>query len=103
MRFAEEGDVNFCFRAGYCYSNGKGVAKDLDKAIYWYTKAAEKRDKYAQHVLGEIYFHEKKDYSKAKYWWEKSAAQGHSIAKSDLELYFSPKAVARRQAKEKKK
>ena len=51
LRFAEEGDVEFCFKAGYCYSHGKGVAKDDDKAKYWWGKAAAQGDKSAEMCL----------------------------------------------------
>ena len=30
---------------------GKGVTKDVDKAIYWYEKSAEQGDKYALKAL----------------------------------------------------
>lgn len=100
LRFAEEGKTFFCFLAASCYKNGHGVAKDIDKAIYWYTKAAKKRDKDALYILGEIYFYDKKDYSMAKYWMEKAAAQGFGSAKNFIELYLSPKAVAKRQARD---
>ena len=100
LRFAEEGDSDFWHRAGYCYDWGKGVTKDVDKAMYWYTKSAERGDKFSQYNLGQCYFYDKKDYSKAKYWWENAAAQGHENAKKKLNEHFSPEAVAKRQAEQ---
>ncbi len=103
LRFAEEGDSDFWHRAGYCYDCGKGVTKDVDKAMYWYTKSAERGDKFSQYNLGQCYFYDKKDYSKAKYWWEKAAARGHENAKKKLNEHFSPEAEAKRQAEEERK
>jgi TPR repeat protein len=37
----EPKDAGAQFNLGVRYYNGEGVAKDLEKAAYWYTKAAE--------------------------------------------------------------
>ena len=38
-----DGDRLAEFYLGYMYKHGKGVAQDLEKALEWYTKAAEKK------------------------------------------------------------
>jgi len=38
------------------YKNGIGVLKDIEKAMYWYTKAAEAGLVEAQYLLGELYY-----------------------------------------------
>ena len=36
------GDVMAKYNIGLCYKHGRGVTKDIIKAIEWFTKAAEK-------------------------------------------------------------
>jgi TPR repeat protein len=66
--------------------------QDYDKAIYWYTKAAEQGNSYAQVNLGVYYLHRIKaqdaignsvlldllleNLKKAAYWFTKAAEQG---------------------------
>jgi TPR repeat protein len=38
-----------------CYENGKGTEKNLEKAFYWYQKAAENGVKEAMHNLAIYY------------------------------------------------
>lgn len=40
-----------------CYQYGFGVEKDIQRAIYWYTKSADLGDPEAQNSLGEIYLY----------------------------------------------
>src|SRR6266542_3857985 len=40
---------------GYLYEKGKGTEKDLEKAIYWYNKAAENGNKITQYSLLRCY------------------------------------------------
>ena len=60
---------------------------DIDKAIYWYEKAAELGDKLIQSDLG-FFYELKGDYSKAIYWYEKSAIQGENRAQYNLGLIY---------------
>jgi TPR repeat protein len=39
---------------GYFY-NGIGIEENIEKAIYWYEKAAEKGDEVTQYNLGLVY------------------------------------------------
>ncbi len=41
---------------GYCYDNGQGVAKDLSKAVEFYTLAANQGNAFAQFNLGYCYY-----------------------------------------------
>ena len=103
LRFAEQGDSEFWFKAGWCYSNGKGVAQDQKKAVFWYEKSAAQGNKYAQYNLALLYFYGNgvtKDLNKAKELWSKAAAQGDADAKEKLDKYFSPEAIAKRKAEE---
>jgi TPR repeat protein len=77
---------------GLMYYFGKGVPEDLQQAIGWLTKAAEKNDAIAQYYLGKTYSEGKywleKDDKKALEWLTKAAEQGHSTARGLLaEMY----------------
>jgi len=71
-----------------------GVWCDLEKANYWFVKAAEQGDTDAQYELGLMYEKGRgvpKDYAKAAEWFSKAAAQGNteamdSLAKVELAL-----------------
>ena len=39
---------------GWCYENGKGVPKDMKKAVYWYREAAEQGDAEAKDALRRL-------------------------------------------------
>jgi uncharacterized protein len=40
LKKAEQGDADAQHRLGLMYANGRGVAKDYEKAAEWYLKAA---------------------------------------------------------------
>ena len=44
-QLAAQGDVVSQYNLGYCYSNGKGVSKDMGKALKWYNMAVAQGDK----------------------------------------------------------
>ena len=52
---AEAGDPLAQFNVGTLYDEGRGVPRNLDKAVEWWTKAAEQGYARAQHNLGLIY------------------------------------------------
>lgn len=65
------------------YQKGDGVKLDMNKALFWYEKAANANLAIAQYNLGMIYFEGaiiEKDEAKAKELWQKAAAQGLEIA-----------------------
>ena len=69
---------------GSMYEEGKGVEKDLTKAVEWYQKSAEQGDAEGQWRLGVMYEEGEgveKDLAKAAEWYQKSAEQGNSIGK----------------------
>ena len=41
LKKAQQGDPEAQFNLGWCYANGQGVKQDWQKAVEWYTKAAE--------------------------------------------------------------
>ena len=68
IKKAEAGSAEAMNVVGLCYDSGRGVPKDMAKAIEWYTKAAEKGDSNAMINLGGIHDDEAKK-------WEAKAAQ----------------------------
>jgi len=65
------------------YQKGDGVEQNLDKAFYWYEKAANSNLAIAQYNLGMMYFEGRvveKDELKAKELWQRAANQGLEAA-----------------------
>jgi len=82
-------DAEEQFGLGLSYYKGDGVPKDIEKAIYWFTKAAEQGQALAQNGLGCCYYKGEgvpKDLKKAVYWWTKAADQGQAEAQSSLRV-----------------
>lgn len=67
---AEQGDAKSQNVVGTYYETGNGFLKDYDKAIYWYTKAAEQGNTNAQYHLAVIYNKVKNDVMKSYMWFE---------------------------------
>jgi TPR repeat protein len=81
------------YTIGRLYALGKGLAKDLSKAVIWYTKAAEHGNPSAQFELALMYRFGNgvpKDSERAASWYAQAAQQGHSGAQLSLgQLYDS--------------
>ena len=74
---------------GVCYANGFYVEKDMEKAAYWFRKAARQGLDVAQFNLANCYYHGygvKKDRKLAFYWYERADRQGLLIAKEMFTL-----------------
>ena len=81
---AEQGNINAQFELGNLYSNKNTPNYDIEKAILWYSKAANQGSGYAQNNLGRIYSSvtKKGEFPGAKfndelafYWMLKAAQQ----------------------------
>ncbi|POG78598.1 hypothetical protein GLOIN_2v1535801, partial [Rhizophagus irregularis DAOM 181602=DAOM 197198] len=62
-----------------CYKNGEGIEKNLEKAFYWYQKAAERGHVKAMTNLASYYEigeGTEKNLEKAFYWYQKAAENG---------------------------
>jgi len=69
---------------GVCYANGFYVKKDMEKAAYWFQKAARQGLNVAQFNLANCYYQGtgvKKDRKLAFYWYGRADSQGLLIAK----------------------
>ena len=96
---AEKGDPEAQYQLGNFYASGwddfvndYGVKKDWQKAIEWYTKAAEQGYAEAQYTLGMRYAEGKgvkQDWQKAIEWYTKAAEQGHAEALYTLGMYYA--------------
>ncbi len=75
------------------YENGMGVLKDIEKAIDWYTKAAQEGLVEAQFLLGQLYdnycYINKNYKQKASKWTEKAAKKGHVQAQYKLSYIYT--------------
>lgn len=71
----------------FCYETGKGVEKDMDRAVSFYLKLARKGHVFSQ--LKVAWFYQKgisldKDCVKSVYWYQKAAEQGNPDAQTNL-------------------
>ena len=57
IRDAEYGDANAQYRLGKMYERADRMPKDINKAIYWYNKAAEQNHPGAIMALAELYYY----------------------------------------------
>ncbi|WP_286906372.1 tetratricopeptide repeat protein [Roseovarius sp.] len=81
-RAAEQGDRNALFNLGKLHFEGKGVPKDVPKALANYRQAAELDHILALNTLGALYRGGGKnaeDRGQAKAYFERSAALGNAV------------------------
>lgn len=74
INMAEDGNPMAQRMLGERYAQGlEGAPLDMDKAIFWWNKAAEKGDAFAQYNLGILYKEglggKAKDYAQAYMWF----------------------------------
>ncbi len=80
---AENGDPNAQYGLGILYRQGWGTEKDLEKAIFYYQKAAAQEHVGAIFDIGWSYQSGEgveQNHSKAAVWFEKAAELGHPVA-----------------------
>ena len=93
--FEESGDAEKMMALAELYrshysDNGEQVLPDFDKAIEWYTKAADLGNSDAMKMIGNMYklgslYGGEDDLEKAIEWYQKAADLGNSDAQSYLE------------------
>ncbi len=54
LRSAEKGDADAMFIVGRCYQDGVGTEKDMDKALSWIKKAADKGNAAARRMVAQL-------------------------------------------------
>jgi hypothetical protein len=74
---ARKGDADAQFDLAKNYETGRiGLPKDISQAQYWYRKAADQGDPYAEASLGILFNFGKgvqRDYAQAYMWYERAA------------------------------
>lgn len=86
---ASDGDHHAQFFLAKRLQKGEGIAKDSAKAVYWYTRAAEKDIAPAQLNLGLMYLRGegvKADMAQGRAWLEKAAHLGDNRASYALAM-----------------
>ena len=79
LSLSRRGDVSAQTSLAFLYKNGQGIARDLDKAVTWFTQAAEKGDATAQNMLGLFYYSGQgvqQNFTKAAKYYQMAAEQG---------------------------
>lgn len=77
------------YYVGLYHQNGKGVPVDIDQAVYWFEKAALKKDKNALYHLAMILIkQEKKDYKTIGKLLEQASELGHPHAQYNLAVMY---------------
>jgi len=77
------------YYVGMYYQNGKGVPKNIDQAIYWFEKAAMKKNKNALYHLAMILIkQETKDYETIAKLLKQAADQDHAHAQYNLAVMY---------------
>ena len=87
IRWIASKDADAQFLLGKCYSEGQGVATNLEEAVNWYRKAAEQGNAKAQYSLGDCYeygYGVTKNETEAANWYRKAAEQGNAKAQNNL-------------------
>lgn len=88
---AKTGNLMSQYHLALMYEQGKGVERDVSKAIYWHNIAAERGHALALYSLAKKYLkgvYVLKDTPKALELYEKSASKGYSLAQHDLAILY---------------
>lgn len=83
LELAEQGYPLAECQVGYFYYEGIGVAKDIEKALFWTERAAGHGDRDAQYNLGCFYEEGtgvEANPEKARHWYRLAAAQNQEAA-----------------------
>lgn len=96
---AKKGNANAQFNIAVLYLTGRGVERDLSKAIEWHLKAAAQGLPAAEHGLGVIYYQGlgvKQDYEQALVWFRRAAAKEFADSEFNIGvMYFNNQGVRR--------
>ncbi len=88
---AKNGDVEAMYRLGVRYTDGDGVAKDMNQAITYFKQAADSGYVKSQVYLGSLYYKGygvDKDINKALPYFKKAVDQGDATAQMYLGLIY---------------
>lgn len=89
MIAAKQDHSEACYYVGLYYQNGKGVKQDIKQAVYWYEKAAIKKDKDALYHLAMILIRQpEKDFELIAKLLEQAAVLEHPNAQYNLAVMY---------------
>ena len=91
LPLAREDDLAAQRNIAHLFHHGLGVEKDLDRAFYWYERAADAGLASAQANIGILYLTGEgtdKDAEKAAYYLYRAARAGHTVAQYNMALMF---------------
>ena len=77
---------------GVMYIYGRGVPRDHEQAMYWFSRAAEQGEAMAQYNIAYMHLSGlgvPQDYQQAAYWYTKAAELGHTDAQVDLGVLYA--------------
>lgn len=83
LELARDGNTEATFKVAQCYENGYGRAADMDKAVYWYKRAAEQGQTDAMLWLGTHFLEDGSLDEKAAFKWFSAASE-----KGDLDARY---------------
>jgi TPR repeat protein len=87
MKRVEANDAASIYALGSYYDHGeRGVLQNREKAIDFYTRAADLGSSKAHYNLGAVYY-EGGDMKKAKFHYEATAMAGHEMARFNLGIH----------------
>ena len=89
LTLAEQGDAVAQSSVGVLYDEGKGVARDFDKAVSWYRKSADQGNQFGQFNLGTMYYlgaGTEKDLITACSYFMLATLQGNGPARRHMQL-----------------
>lgn len=89
---AAQGNPSALLEVGNRYAEGKGVGRDVNEAIVWFTRAANLGSAAAQYRLGSFYekgYGVNKDLKQAVSWYEKSAIAGNRKSMHNLAVLYA--------------
>lgn len=84
---AARGHARAMLTLGSLYESGRGVLKDLAKAVHWYEQAAKRNNPEAQYRVGLMHAEGRglrKDRAQMLDWWQRAARTGHAQAAMSL-------------------
>lgn len=98
-RAASSGHARAQFKLAERFAEGRGVKRDLGKAVHWYKRSADLGHDDAQYALGCLHYRDEESHAsdggpphnptRAAFWFGKAAEQGHQGAQQELALMYS--------------